>query len=52
MAKPVEEPPLPWSLSQVSREFNTVVETVRRRLGDVHEEPGPDCRYSTKQAQG
>jgi hypothetical protein len=35
-----EEPPLRWSLAQAAREFDFAKETLRRKLGDSHQEPG------------
>jgi len=32
-----------------AKEFDIARETLRRRLGDSHQEPGPDGCYSTKQ---
>ena len=40
---------LRWNLAMAEREFNVAKDTLRRRLGDSHEEPGPDGRYTTKQ---
>jgi hypothetical protein len=48
-AKPFEEPRLRWSLVRAAREFDIPRDTLRRRLGDSHEEPGPDGCYTTKQ---
>jgi hypothetical protein len=48
-ANPPLEPRLRWNLVMAAREFNVAPDTLRRRLGDSHEEPGPDGRYTTKQ---
>jgi len=48
-ANPPLEPRLRWNLAMAAREFNVAKDTLRRRLGDSHEEPGPDGRYTTKQ---
>jgi hypothetical protein len=48
-SKPREEPRLRWTLSLAAREFGTARETLRRRLIECHEEPGPDACYSTAQ---
>jgi hypothetical protein len=33
----------------MTREFDVAKDTLRRRLGDSHKEPGPDGRHTTKQ---
>ena len=48
-SKPPEEPPLRWTLVQAAREFDIAKETLRRRLGECHQEPAADGTYSTKQ---
>jgi hypothetical protein len=48
-SKAPEEPPLRWSLAQAAREFDVAKESLRRKLGDTHQEPGADGRFSTKQ---
>jgi phage terminase Nu1 subunit (DNA packaging protein) len=36
-------------LAQAAREFDVAKDTLRRRLGECHQEPGADGCYSTKQ---
>jgi hypothetical protein len=48
-SKPREEPRIRWSLALAAKEFDVAKETVRRRLGESHQEPGPDQCYTTKQ---
>jgi hypothetical protein len=51
-SKPLEEAPeapIRWTLSLAAREFHIARESLRRKLGDIHQQPGADGCYSTKQ---
>jgi hypothetical protein len=48
-SQPPEEAPLRWSLAMAAKGFDVAKETLRRRLGDSHQEPGPDGKFSIKQ---
>ena len=47
--KAAEEPPLRWTLRQAAREFDVAKDTLRRRLGECHQQPAADGTYTTKQ---
>jgi hypothetical protein len=48
-SKPREEPPLRWSLARAAKEFDIAKETLRRRLGECHQQPAADGTYTTRQ---
>jgi hypothetical protein len=48
-SKVSEEKPLRWTLTRAAKEFQVPRETLRRRLGDHHQETGPDGCFSTRQ---
>jgi len=47
--KAAEEPPLRWTLRQAAREFDVAKDTLRRRLGECHQQPAADGTYTTRQ---
>jgi len=49
MAKPILDPPIHWTLARAAREFDVAKETLRRRLGESHQEPAADGTYTTRQ---
>jgi peroxiredoxin family protein len=48
-SKVSEQTPLRWSLTMAAREFQVPFETVRRRLGETHQEPAADGTFTTRQ---
>jgi hypothetical protein len=48
-AKAREEPRLRWTLENAAKEFDVAKKTLRRRLGECHQQPAADGTYSTRQ---
>jgi hypothetical protein len=48
-SKAPEEPPLRWTLEKAAKEFDIAKETLRRRLGECHQQPAVDGTYTTRQ---
>jgi hypothetical protein len=47
--KTAEEARLRWTLMRAAREFDIAKDTLRRRLGECHQQPAADGTYTTRQ---